>query len=104
MFKKAVLVGACVALLAAWPAHAGPKGYPVVPGEYDPLHTGQVEAQWVTHQGLPDAGGSDHALLLEKSAATAVNAAAYAVLQGVDDTVWQDQLGFDRQSDTYCGA
>lgn len=85
-------------------ARAGTPGYPVVPFEYDPDHTGDVEAGWVTHVGLPDAGNAAHALLLTKDAATAVNAAAGAVVQRVSDTVWSDQLGFDRQTDTYCGA
>jgi hypothetical protein len=31
-------------------------------------------------------------------------AAAYAELKGVDDTVWSDQIGYDIQSNSYCGA
>jgi hypothetical protein len=105
MIKKGLFIGALVALLVALPAQAAPeKGYPVVPGEFDPAALGGAEAQWVTHEGLPDAGQSDHALILEKTAATPVVVAAYAELKKVDDTVWQDQIGFDRQTDSDCNA
>jgi hypothetical protein len=105
MVKKGLFIGALVALLAAVPAQAAnDKGYPVVPGEYDPAHLGGAEAQWVTHEGLPDAGLSDHALVLEKTAPNPVVVAAYAELKKVGDTTWQDQIGFDRQTDSACTA
>ncbi|MGH9067244.1 MAG: hypothetical protein ACRD0J_07125 [Acidimicrobiales bacterium] len=79
-------------------------GYPVVPGTYNPGHVGGIEAAWVTHVGEPDAGHSDHALVLGKKSPTATNASAYAVLERVSGTVWNDQLGFDYKTGSYCGA
>jgi hypothetical protein len=64
---------------------------------------GGVHAAWVTHQGLPDAGHSDHALLLTKSVATTDCSSAYAVVRGVKGLP-ATSLGFDYRADSYCGA
>src|SRR4051812_30150150 len=45
--------------------------------------TGDVQAGWMTHQGLPDAGNSNHALYLQKFALTADCSAAGASIRGV---------------------
>jgi hypothetical protein len=62
-----------------------------------------VEAAWVTHQGLPDAGKSDHALSLEKSGPTANCAAASAKIQTVEG-ITLTELGFDVRDDGDCGT
>lgn len=62
-----------------------------------------VAAAWVTHEGLPDAGKSDHALLLEKSGPTANCAAAGAKIQTVQG-ITLTELGFDVRDDGDCGT
>jgi hypothetical protein len=76
-------------------------GVKVQPWVYDPDGTGVSQAAWVTQQGLADAGRSNHALYLTKSAATATNAAAGATVEfsGV-----LSELGFDYRNDGHCGA
>jgi hypothetical protein len=49
----------------------------------DPTGSGLVSAAWVAHEGLPDAGKSNHALRLRKNGPTLTNAAAGAVIVGV---------------------
>src|SRR5215475_8671918 len=49
-------------------------------GAGSPAGEDTVVAAWVTHEGLPDAGKSDHALLLSKSGETENCAAAGANL------------------------
>jgi hypothetical protein len=61
-----------------------------------------VEANWVTKQGLPDAGESNHALYLQKFGPTANCAAAGATIDGVGGTL--TELGFDYRNDGWCGA
>jgi hypothetical protein len=101
---RLVLAATLGALVVAAVAGAAGPGYSVVPFQFDPQHLGGVNGQWVTGQGLPDAGNSNHALLLEKLLPTSALASAGATLQQTAGTTWQDQLGFDRQSNTYCGA
>ncbi len=62
-----------------------------------------VSAAWQTHQGLPDAGGSDHALFLEKLGSTSNCAAAGAVIDGVAG-ITLTEIGWDVRTDGHCGA
>lgn len=75
----------------------------VKPWVYDPDDLGIASAAWVTKQGIPDAGGSTHALYLAKEGATAANAAGGASVEGVAGTTLRE-LGFDYRADGYCGA
>jgi hypothetical protein len=106
--RPLLLTAASVVALAAVPALAGSdNGYPVVPQTYDPGHLGTITAQWETHVGLPDAGGSDHALHLAKGGNLTDNAAAFAVLQNVAGTTVPPIVSFWIPSDApdnYCGA
>ena len=94
----AVLVGVTLAGVAL----AGPP-FRAKPFEFDPDATGIVEAAWVPHEGLPDAGNANHALLLVKDGPTTTNASSGAVIQGVAGITLME-LGFDVRSDGHCGA
>jgi len=61
------------------------------------------DAKWVTKGGLPDAGGSNHALYLQKFAATSDCSAAGATVSGVSGTNLTE-IGFDVRDDGHCGA
>ena len=50
-------------------AVAGTKKVKAKPFIFDPDDTELAAAAWVTHQGLPDAGKSAHAILLQISTA-----------------------------------
>ena len=76
--------------------------YKAKPWVYDPDDTDVAAAAWVTKEGLPDAGGSNHALYLAKQAVTATNAAGGATIDGVQGIV--TELGFDYRNDGHCGA
>lgn len=75
--------------------------FQVKPWTYDPGKTRSVSSAWVTHQGIKDAGGSDHALYLTKNTGTSTNAASGATVtySGV-----LNSLGFDYRNDGHCGA
>jgi len=62
-----------------------------------------VTGAWVTHEGLPDAGKSDHGLLLEKLGPTANCASAGAVIDGVSG-ISLTEIGYDIRNDSHCGA
>lgn len=64
---------------------------------------GGVKAAWKTHKGLPDAGRSDHALVLTKRVATTDCSSAFARIRGVNGLP-AVTLGFDYREDSYCGA
>lgn len=66
-----------------------------------PAGVDTVVAAWVTHQGLPDAGKSDHALLLGKSGETANCAAAGANVWFVNG-ITLTELGYDVRDDGDC--
>ena len=73
---------------------------------FDPDNLGHVDAQWETHQGLPDAGKSDHALFLVKDALTTEFSAAGAEIEGAEGlTLTNDtnpfELGFDIRDDSH---
>jgi len=80
-----------------------PKKFKAKPFAFDPEGTGIITARWVTHQGLHDAGKSDHALYLKKDGPTATVAAAGAVITGVKG-IRLNELGFDVINDGHCGA
>src|SRR2546426_4356435 len=76
----------------------------VIPGLFDPDGTGIVTAHWVTRVGLPDdVGKANHALFLQKDGPTSVNAAAFAIIGGVEG-LSLTELGFDYKNDGHCGA
>jgi hypothetical protein len=84
-------------------ASAASKKIKAKPFIFDPEYSGIVVAAWVTHQGLPDAGKSDHALYLQKDGLTSVVASAGAVIRGVEG-ITLNELGFDIRNDGHCGA
>jgi hypothetical protein len=73
------------------------------PWVYDPGATGIVSSAWVTHQGLADAGRSDHALVLKKEGPTATEASAGAAISKVKNLTLTE-LGFDYEIGGHCGA
>jgi hypothetical protein len=81
----------------------GAAGYKAKPWTYDPGDTGLAGSAWVTQVGLPDAGGSNHALFLSKNTATAVWASGGATIELPESTVLTE-LGFDYRNDGHCGA
>jgi hypothetical protein len=62
-----------------------------------------VKAAWKTHKGLPDAGRSDHALVLTKRVATSDCSSAFARIRGVNGLPALT-LGFDYREDSYCSG
>lgn len=84
-------------------AALGQSGFIAKPGTFDPDKTGIVTATWSNNIGLPDAGGSNFGLLLQKNGLTSVNAAAGAFIQGVEG-ITLTILGFDYKNGSHCGA
>jgi hypothetical protein len=78
-------------------------GIKAKPGVYDPDNTGIITSRWITRVGLPDSGKSNHAILLEKDGATATNAAAYVVIDGVEGMPVVE-FGYDIRNGSHCGA
>ncbi|HLZ72794.1 MAG TPA: hypothetical protein VKV26_23055 [Dehalococcoidia bacterium] len=72
-------------------------------GPASPPATDAVASAWVAGQGLPDAGGSNHALYLQKFGATSDCSAALASVSGVSG-ISLTELGFDVRDDGHCGA
>jgi hypothetical protein len=62
-----------------------------------------VTAAWQTHQGLPDAGNSNHALFLQKNGPTADCSSAGATIDGVAG-ITLNEIGWDVRDDGHCGA
>src|SRR6266496_152477 len=79
----------------------GAAGFKAKPWTYDPNDTGFAGAAWVTHDGLSDAGGSDHALLLSNSQAGTAAAGATVDIPG---PLVLSELGFDYRNDGICTA
>ena len=75
----------------------------VNPWTYDPGKTGIIVSAWVPHTGLPDSGGSDHGLVLQKNGLTATNAAAGASVLGVKGMTLTD-LGYDVKNGSHCSG
>src|SRR5918996_1538336 len=95
---------AIVALAMAGPALGAKKTkFKAKPFVFDPGATGIVSAKWVTHQGLGDAGTSDHALVLQKQGTTATLASAGAAVSKVKNLVLTE-LGFDVEDGTHCSG
>jgi hypothetical protein len=93
-----------LAVAMAGPAFGAKKTkFKAKPFTFDPGATGIVSAKWVTHQGLGDAGKSDHALVLQKQGTTATVASAGAAISKVKNLVLTE-LGFDVEDGTHCGA
>jgi hypothetical protein len=106
MSRRWTLVAlALIALLAIGaPAAAAKKTkFRAKPWTFDPGGTGIVSSAWVTHQGLGDAGKSDHALVLKKLGTTATVASAGASISKVKNRTLTE-LGFDYEVGTHCGA
>jgi hypothetical protein len=102
MKKRALFsLTAAVALAVAAPGMAADGKMKVRPGVYDPDATGIVVSQWQDGVGLPDVGGSNHGLVLQKNGPTSTNAAAGADITGVEGLP-ADQLSFDVKG--YCGG
>ncbi|MGH2674379.1 MAG: hypothetical protein ACRDKA_09790 [Actinomycetota bacterium] len=91
------------AALGAPPAEVALKRLKVKPFVFDPDATGIVSSRWVTHQGLADAGKSDHALVLKKEGTTATNASSGGSVHGVKNLALTE-LGFDYEVGGHCGA
>jgi hypothetical protein len=72
------------------------------PGTFDPDKTKSVVADWKPGVGLPDAGGSNHGLILEKNAPDATNSAAGASILGAEGASATGQLGFDIKNGGHC--
>jgi hypothetical protein len=96
---------ALIALLAVGaPAGAAKKTkFKAKPWTVDPGATGIVSSKWVTHQGLGDAGKSDHALVLQKQGPTATVASAGASISRIRNLTL-GELGFDYEVGGHCGA
>lgn len=71
------------------------------PSVYDPNNTGISQSNWVTQEGLKDAGNSNHALYLTKKGTTATVAASGA---NITFSGKLTELGFDYRNDGWCGA
>src|SRR3712207_9208239 len=92
---KWLAVAAVLFLMFSATASAASSGIKVRPGTYDPDKTGCPKAAWVAKAGLPDAGKSNHALILEKNCLTTDNSAAGAVVDGVEGLPADGEYGYD---------
>jgi hypothetical protein len=103
--RYAAIALALVALLAVGGSATAAKRskFRAKPTVFDPDATGIVSSAWVTHQGLGDAGKSDHALVLKKEGTTATVASSGAAISKVKNLVLTE-LGFDVEDGTHCGA
>ena len=74
-------------------------------GVFDPDKTGAVEAKWIGKVGeADDRGNGNFALYLQKAAPTNANAAAGAIIDGVEGQPADGVYGFDYRNDGQCGA
>ena len=92
-----------IASLAITASASADSGFQAKPFTYDPDKTGEITAAWIAGIGLPDAGNSNHGLLLQKNGLTADNAAGGASITGVKGIVLTE-LGFDYKNGGHCGA
>ncbi|HYX29066.1 MAG TPA: hypothetical protein VE863_10905 [Pyrinomonadaceae bacterium] len=90
-------------LIVVFSAAAAQSGFVAQTWVYDPGHLGISVSQWQPGAGLPDAGGSNHALYLTKFGPTAALAASGASIKGVNG-ITLSTLGFDYRDDGHCGA
>lgn len=96
---SSVTIAFCFAATAVF---AG-GGFQAKPFSFDPDKTGDIAAAWTPHIGLPDSGGADHGLLLQKNGPTTDNAAAGASITGVSG-ITLTEIGFDYKNGGHCGA
>lgn len=103
--RTAVIASVLIVVLAlAGPAFGAKKvKFKTKPFTSDPGASGIVSAAWVTHQGLGDAGRSDHALVLKKLGPTATVASAGAAISRVRNLTLTE-LGFDVENLTHCST
>jgi hypothetical protein len=81
----------------------GANSFKAQPWSYDPDQTGCGFGEWVTGEGLPDAGNSNHALLVSKKCSTSTNAAGGATIEGVEG-ILLPELGFSYRNGGSCSA
>ena len=75
------------------------------PGVFDPDKTGAVAAKWISGVGeQDDRGNADFALYLQKAAPTATNAAAGAIIDGVQGKPASGIYGYDYRIGGQCGG
>ncbi len=72
------------------------------PFTFDPNGQCDDRADWRAKIGLPDVGNSNHGLVLRKGCATAVVAAAGAVVDGAEGQQAGTVIGFDIRDDSPC--
>ena len=101
MRKVFVAVVALALLLVSFSTVFAAPPIKVQPWVYDPDNTGASVSKWVTGEGLPDAGKSNHALYLTKNAPTTANVASGA---SVDFSGTLSEFGVDYRNDGHCGA
>lgn len=82
------------------------KKFSAKPFQFDPDETDIIAAAWITHQGLPDSGNSNHALYLQKAGESAVNAYAGIKIKWLRNKPVQEltELGFDFRNGGHCTA
>jgi hypothetical protein len=82
------------------------KKFSAKPFQVDPDETDIIAAAWITHQGLPDSGKSNHALYLQKAGDSAVNAYARVKIKWLRNKPVQEltELGFDYRNGGHCTA
>jgi len=90
-------------LMLASSSTALASGGKTQPWSYDPNGLNCGTGAWVTHEGLPDAGKSNHALVVTKECPTSSEAAGGATVSGFSGQTLTS-LGFDIRDDSYCGA
>ena len=91
-------------LAAAASSLAADTKMKATPFTFDPNRTGDIVAAWQPHTGLPDAGNSDHGLVLQKNGPTTDNAAAGATVTGAEGQTANQLFGFDFKNGTYCSG
>ncbi len=101
--RIALTVIALVSLAATATALAASGKLKATPVALDPYGSGIVVAEWQSGIGEPDAGGSSHALVLEKNGPTSTFAAPVVVIDGVAGQTLTE-LGFDMTNGSWCGA
>jgi hypothetical protein len=101
--RTAVIASVLVAALALAGPAFGAKRVKFKAKPFTSGASGIVSAAWVTHQGLGDAGRSDHALVLKKLGPTATVASAGAAISKVRNLTLTE-LGFDVENLTHCSA
>jgi hypothetical protein len=101
-----VAAASLLALAIVATAIAGASKMKADPVKYDPDRTGIIVAAWQAKAGLPDAGNSNHGLVLQKNGPTPTNAAAFAVVTGAEGQAITGgaNWGWDYKNGSYCGA